>query len=209
MATLEYEPKGTKVKAPPPRWVYWLALVFCVCPAVAGVGITVLYLLTWWGALQVLGLVCMLAGLVSVGVAAVLLGVYGVGQWRYGTMSKNRLGREIVLAGLLLVANFPLAVVCVFVGMDESSKVLVTFVNETSGPVTAVTLISNGVPTVVGDLPAKSQRKVTVRVTSVSGVKGSATTGGVATEFVINGGMLDPISRTVRFQTLATPPVME
>lgn len=210
MATLEYETRSTVAKAPPPRWVYWLAVICGGWPAVAGVGITVLYLLTWWGALPMMGLMCMLAGLISVVVGAVLLLTYGVGQWRRGTGSKKRLRIEVGLAGLVLVVNFPLALVCMLVGDGESAKVQVTLVNETNGPVTAVTLISNGASTVVGDLPAKSQRKLITRLPWETEFKGTAITGGVTTEFMIDpypeGG---PQRKTLRFKQPATRPVVE
>jgi hypothetical protein len=190
--------------------MYCLAVALGLWPAFAGVSTTLLYLLTWWPFLPVLGLLCIAAGVLSVIVGGILLQFYGRGHLRYGGIPKRRLWVKLAMATMLLLANFPLAVACLLVGDNESSKAQITFVNDTTSPITAIALITNGTPTIVGDLPPKSQRQFIMRIAWETEFKGTATTAGASTQFMIDpypeGG---PMRRTVHFRTPATQPTIE
>lgn len=209
MTMLEYA--RPELKAPPPRAVYWLAIILCGAPMVVGVGIALLYELTMWDALPSLGALCIVAGLVSVAIGGAVLIFHGWRHLRYGERPRKRVWLETLAGFLLMAMNFPVALLCIMWGESGMGRIEVTFVNQSGVPVTAITLISNAQPTVVGDLADGKQRKLVMRPAAEAELKGTALVGGVATQFVVDDYFESSGTerKTVRFKGPATAPAVE
>jgi hypothetical protein len=208
MATLEYAKAGTR--RPLPRRVYWVAMGLFGWPTVVGVGITLLYLVTWWDRLPGLGALCVVGGLVSVFVGMAALAAYGWWDLRCGERPVRVVLTEVGLGVFLGVLNFPLAYLCAGVGHNAMTRVQVCFVNETNVPVTQIVLADDHSEFPMGDLPAGSRLVQTVHPVDGNAVDGWAMVGERKVGFAVLGYAQRtlPARKTVRFVSPTTAPVV-
>jgi hypothetical protein len=209
MATLEYAKAGTR--RPLPRWVYWVAMGLFGWPTVAGVGITLLYLVTWWDRLPWLGGLCIFGGIWSLAGGAAFLLVYWWRGRECGERSLNLRNRDLNKGMLLALANFPIAAGCIWLAMSAMGQLQVRFINNTNVPITNVVLLNDGKRISIGDLPPGARRTHMMRPRNETSVTGTAVVGGVPAGFEVEGyfeGTLRSESKTVQFVGPTTAPVV-
>jgi hypothetical protein len=94
--------------------LFRVALACGIFPAVLGTVVTSLWLLTRWPGLVGWGLVTVGLGLLCVAVGGIALAIY---VWRAVGSGRRPWLVRALLAGALLVANFPLCGVCISLAM--------------------------------------------------------------------------------------------
>jgi hypothetical protein len=134
------ESRGIKM---PGKSIFICALIFSLWPLVIGVSIFVLWLLTRWEILEILGAFTIYGGIISVILAFVALIGYIIAAVKAKAgLKKVALHAVIVLAAIII--NFPAAMVCVL-GVDYISSIYVlTIENRTTFAIQQVTISGGG-----------------------------------------------------------------
>src|SRR4051812_746998 len=123
---LNYAPPAVEgEKRPVYPLIWWLG----ASPLVMGVVITILYYFTSWSWLQAAGLATIFGGLVGVLIGGILLLSWWAQELRQKPSSRWAVHFRVVLAGMLLLSNFPAALVCMGVAKETDTRLRITIVN--------------------------------------------------------------------------------
>ena len=116
------------------------------------------------------GLVLFCAGLVS-------LGIYLL-KGRQGGIPGNELAQNAIMTFILLLANFPAAVVCLGVAGDSFNRVKIYLVNESTEVIEGLNITWPGGEERVGDLKPRASAEISFVVSGDGEVKFTARHGG-------------------------------
>ena len=129
----------------PMRGLLRAAVILAGLPLVAGVAILLTYLATEWEPLVAMGMLTLWGGPVALLVSAGLLIAYGLHSWKNRCVKWRELVRQIGLTVLLMAANFPAALGCIWAGTYYTITAIVPVVVQNQGTAVAqVTLDGPG-----------------------------------------------------------------
>jgi hypothetical protein len=117
--TLDYARPDTASPCPA---VYKAAMFFAIAPIAVGLACLVLYLLSHSIVFAFLGLLDIYAGCGSVMISVIFLFGYWWTAPRSSPGTNRVIKRRVVVCVLTILANFPLAAICTFVGMKLVDK---------------------------------------------------------------------------------------
>jgi hypothetical protein len=179
--------------------LFRLAQICWIAPLSTGVLTVAAYAVTFAQPLVFLGLGILVAGGVMFGIGAVCVTIF---RWLLRRCDPDERAlwsrRASVLLGLL-VLNIPAAIACASAGLYLSSRVLLTLVNETSAPITDVTLASPGQLMRIDRLAPGERRRFLLAANGEGQMTFQATQNGTALSGVAIGYVTQGARSTVRF----------
>lgn len=129
-------------------------ILFCgLLPLCVGVGVFLLWLVTRQDLLVLAGLVTCVAGCVLVSIGGLCLIVDVCREWKLGRIPRKRLLLRSLLAGGVLLVNFPAAAFVFDAAFHFDSRCEVSISNQGSAALTDVALKGGGVHEVIGEIP--------------------------------------------------------
>ena len=190
--------------SPPRSPGIWLRVaVACgVLPLTVGVGTLFAFLQSevspsemegWVGA----GVSILTAGLCLFFVGALALGVYLV-KGRSSGVSGRDLAQNAILTLILLLANFPAALACIWVAGEAFSRVHLSLVNESNSTVEELHITWPGGEQHIGDLGTQDSAELSFHVSSDGAVDFTAQQAGAPCEGKLIGYVTSNMGETMR-----------
>ena len=132
---LEYARPGAATPATAAKVCLVIAYLCGGLPMVVGVGTLVLYWITRWDVLPMVGLITVVGGLGLWIVGIGCLIAYSVVVGRTKVRDRRVMNRRAAGAIALLLANLPLAFGCIIVGYALTTQYRITLINRTDVPI--------------------------------------------------------------------------
>ena len=169
--------------------LYRLSLMCGVAPLVVGTCVFLLWWLVRWDALMTVGMLTMLGGTIAFVVGVVCLAVYLRRAARMHAYPVKRLVVQGLLAGGLLLANFPAAAGMAVFAFHEKTKYAILLVNDSPEPLERFAVsISHSHQTVeCGPVPPHTSARRSFSVWSEGELRYRALQHGQQIEGVIDG----------------------
>jgi len=143
------------------------------------------------------GVSILMGGVALISVGLVTLGVYLVKGSR-GGVPKRDLAQNAILTLILLLANFPAALACIWVAGDSLSRVGLSLVNESDAIVEDLNITWPGGDQYIGDLGSQDSAELSFHVSSDGTVGFTARQGGAPCEGNLIGYVTTNMGETMR-----------
>ncbi len=143
------------------------------------------------------GVSILMGGVALFSIGLVTLGVYLVKGSR-GGVPKRDLAQNAILTLILLLANFPAALACIWVAGDSLSRVGLSLVNESDAIVEDLNITWPGGDQYIGDLGSQDSAELSFHVSSDGTVDFTARQGGAPCEGNLIGYVTTNMGETMR-----------
>jgi hypothetical protein len=158
------------------------AIIFLgAAPLVVGVSILILYWITRWDWLMGAGFYTLGGGAICFFGGVICLLIFWFQESRSKQRPPGEVRKKVGLAALLLASNWPVAFVCVAVGVAAMTRVTVTVINEGDAPIESFVVTAPGFSQELGPVAPGKKAKCVVRATNEGALEFAAKSGGVTT----------------------------
>jgi hypothetical protein len=160
--------------------LFRIAIYCALLPLVTGILIFAAWILSGWQWLMLAGLYTIVGGIVCFFVGCIVLNVHVVRAFRRAPQSRRSTKRAGTLVGILLLSNFPIAILCAWTALSIDGAYLVTVVNTSGSPLDSFVLSGPGLSVELGPLAPGDRARHLCRLNGDGGIDFSATLRGNA-----------------------------